>query len=694
MENPGGHPASPPPSLSWDGARGLVSWLSGSGEHEAPGPDAATSQLPSLPGFIIKSHLGAGGSGTVLLGYRVGSDRPLAIKLFRSGLGAGDAGPRRAQRELELLMQLHLPVLPRVIDYGVAGGRFYIATEYIDGELLDRAAAALGAASDSDGSKSRSARRAGVELMARVADAVQTLHEHGVIHRDLKPGNIVIDRHGQPVLLDLGIAALLAPDAADTLTADGCPVGSPAFMAPEQARGERREISTRTDVYGLGATALYLLTGHGPYDSTGSIHDSLRNIASQPPRLARALDPSLPRALASVVDKAVAQRPRDRYGSAGEFAADLRRWLTGESVLAGTAGFTRMVSLWIRRHPLAATTAVSLVLAGFIVGSATFAVWWAGMRPSFVVTDTGPFHRWAEVRSYAGHILRRWDSDSGNVFARAVQRSGRDDSTLFLVATDGGRPSEPRQLRVYEPGNLSDPAWVTPNGPPGLNMPPLEGFTAPLRFMCSALYVEDVFPEVEGPEIIVLLRHERWAPCAIRIYDTHGRVLFETWHNGWIDGFAWLPGPRVLVLGGLNSEVTWKGRGVETDQATFPSVLMAIRPELGRMAGWISTPDFPADLRPLWYRCILPAETLGILEHDVNDRSGLELVARGSTLEVHLGEVQLNVDADGRECGPRHVEARYQRGSEKPDPRTFFGLAELPPIIRDRAEATRPANND
>src|SRR5204863_9833043 len=138
-----------------------------------------------------------------------------------------------------------------------------------------------------------------VALLAKVADAVQTLHEHGVIHRDLKPANILIDRRGEPVLVDLGLART-ENDLSVTLTGDG-PLGTIAFMSPEQARGEQTKISTRSDVYSLGATAYLLLTGQTPHNLAVPLHEAIRRITTESGRPPHRLDSSLPKPLAAIL---------------------------------------------------------------------------------------------------------------------------------------------------------------------------------------------------------------------------------------------------------------------------------------------------------------------------------------------------------------------------------------------------------
>jgi len=296
--------------------------------------------LPAIEGYVVIRRIGAGGTGEVYEAVRSGSDRPLAVKLLTHRLGSGPQS-QRGWRELDVLSQLRIRSIPQVLDYGVHDGRMFIVTEFVEGSPLDQYCR------DHGGRQSDT-----VELLADVAEAVHGLHEHGVIHRDLKPANILIDAHGDPVIIDLGLASLMARDAMETLTVEGTPMGSPAFMAPEQARGDRQAVSTRTDVYSLGATAYLLLTGDTPHDMNTDLHEAIRRVAQDPPRDPRSLSRSIGGSLRKVLLKAIAQRPSDRYASAAALAADLRRWCRGEPVEAGDPSLVRRCTSFVGRHPL------------------------------------------------------------------------------------------------------------------------------------------------------------------------------------------------------------------------------------------------------------------------------------------------------------------------------------------------------
>ncbi len=327
--------------------------------------EALAANLPHLEGYVLTRLLGRGGGGVVYLGHRAESDRRLAIKLLQKPLDGG-SGAERAWRELDVMTQLRLSCTPRVHDYGVHEGRMYIATEHVDGLPLAEHCRA-----------NNLTLRQRVELLARVAEAVATIHERGIIHRDLKPDNVLIDATGEPVIIDLGIAFLLGADLTETLTADGVSIGTPAFMSPEQARGEREAISTRSDVYSLGATACRILTGKTPHDlGNSSLLDAIHKVGHERPRDPRTLDAELPEPLAAILSKALASRPEDRFASASELADDLRRWLENKPALSQPPSWWRDRWLSIKRHPArwAWGTAAGFMIVGLTVLSAVSTV--------------------------------------------------------------------------------------------------------------------------------------------------------------------------------------------------------------------------------------------------------------------------------------------------------------------------------
>jgi len=260
----------------------------------------------------------------------------------------------RLMREARAQARIDHPSVCKVFEVGVDDGRPFIAMEYVDGRPLDEAAAELSLEHR-------------VVLLKKVAEAVQAAHEAGLIHRDLKPGNILVcDRDGlpHPYVLDFGIARLVEDVAGLTIT--GQIMGTPGYMSPEQAHGDIANLDRRTDVFSLGAILYELLTGSRPFECESTVEFFVRVLEDDPKPL-RALAPHVPRDLETVVLTCLQKEPGRRYGSARELAEDLDRFLRGEPVRARRTGVLTRVRLKARRHPRIAAAAVAALAAVLVL---------------------------------------------------------------------------------------------------------------------------------------------------------------------------------------------------------------------------------------------------------------------------------------------------------------------------------------
>lgn len=536
-------------------------------------PTTPTSLTP--PGYQLLDTLGVGGGGATFLALREGSDRPVALKVLHAHAAPGPAR-QRAWRELDLLQETHLPCLPRLLDYGVTGDRLFIATEFVSGQRLDEHARAAPASRDRWNQLA--------ETLARVADAVHSLNERGIIHRDLKPSNILIASDGSPFIIDLGVAALAARDAAETLTADGVPIGTPAFMSPEQARGERDLFSIRSDVYALGATACAVLTGRTPHDLEGvSLHEAVRRVGSEPARDARTLEPDLPRPLAAIIAKACAAHPRERYATAAELAEDLRRFIRREPVLATRPGAWQRAVRWVGKHPVAAT---AILCAGMVAGTAGAAVaivkWLAKTPMTIVVRDTSP--QTAELLAFDGTTLHAWQSNQGFPigFRSLISDGGwptHGNRALLQLARTIPRDVE-HVLICYDADHPTRELWRTPTRAPGIRLPEaaanwLRGDPDP-TFRCTVVTTGNIMGD-GAPEVVVALGHSQQSPTCVRVYDLNGRVLWQGWHHGQIDSMIWLEHERLLVCSGVSEDSVSSDLVTELGRQRASPVLFAIR---------------------------------------------------------------------------------------------------------------------
>jgi len=207
--------------------------------------------------------------------------------------------------------------------------------------------------------------RRAVELIAKVARTVHYAHEHGILHRDIKPGNILLDAKGEPHLTDFGLARLVETESSVTLTLDV--LGTPSYMAPEQAVGNNAAVSRATDVYGLGAVLYQLLTGQPPF-AGGATYETIKLLLDTEPRQPRLLNPKIDRDLSTICLKCLAKDPKRRYSSALALAEDLEHWLKHEPIAARRVGPLVRGRKWVRRNPSIAVMAATLLALAVPLG--------------------------------------------------------------------------------------------------------------------------------------------------------------------------------------------------------------------------------------------------------------------------------------------------------------------------------------
>ena len=271
---------------------------------------------PVFGRYEVRHRLGKGGFGEVYLGYDTQLDRQVAIKVIRAESARTPGAEERSLREARKLAQLRHPGIVTVHDVGVHEGQVYIVSDYLEGVDLGRWLR-----------DNRPSWRETVRIVAAVADALAHAHARLIVHRDVKPDNIILTADRTPVLVDFGLA--LAEDQAGG-EEKGLVSGTPFYMSPEQALGTAHRIDGRTDVYSLGVVLYELLTGRVPFRAS-SLPDLLREVCQDQPPLPRQAGSRDSRKLESICLKALAKRQQDRYTTAGDFAEDLRQALQTEN---------------------------------------------------------------------------------------------------------------------------------------------------------------------------------------------------------------------------------------------------------------------------------------------------------------------------------------------------------------------------
>src|SRR6059058_20476 len=317
----------------------------------------AATMLGELGDYELLEEIGRGAQGVVFRARQKSLNRTVALKVISLGQWASKAHVKRFRREAEAAASLDHPSIVPIYEVGERDGYCYFSMKFVEGGQLDEVSR-----------RTPMSIRHAAELIAKVARTVHYAHEHGILHRDIKPGNILLDDKGEPHLTDFGLARLVEAESTITRTLEV--LGTPSYMAPEQAAGNNTQLTSATDVYGLGAVLYRLLTGHPPFVG-GTTYETIKLLLDTEPRQPRLWNPKIDRDLSTICLKCLDKDPQRRYASALALAEDLERWLKHEPIQARRIGAFTRGRKWVRRNPTNALLAGSLLAlaaaAGWIV---------------------------------------------------------------------------------------------------------------------------------------------------------------------------------------------------------------------------------------------------------------------------------------------------------------------------------------
>src|SRR5437667_287186 len=316
-------------------------------ENDGAFAPAIARILKDFGEYEVLEEIGHGGQGVVYRARQKGLNRIVALKVIGLAHWATEAHVKRFRLEAEAAASLNHPCIVPIYEVRERYGACYFSMGLVEGGQLDAVA-----------KREPMPIRHAVELIAKLARTVHHAHEHGILHRDIKPGNILLDAKGEPHLTDFGLARLVETESTVTRTMEV--LGTPSYMAPEQAVGNNAAICSATDVYGLGAVLYQLLTGHPPF-AGGTSYETIKLLLDTEPRDLRLWNPKIDRDLSTICVKCLEKDPQRRYPSALALSEDLERWLKHEPIRARRSGVFTRGRKWVQRNPTSALLAAALV---------------------------------------------------------------------------------------------------------------------------------------------------------------------------------------------------------------------------------------------------------------------------------------------------------------------------------------------
>jgi serine/threonine-protein kinase len=391
-------------------------------------PLHAGGELPRIPGYEVEDFLGRGGMGIVYKARHLRLNRLVALKMLLAGAYAGPPERARFQREAEAVASLRHPNIVQVYDVSDHEGRPYFTMEFLEGGSLAQALAGA----------PQPARQAAA-LVATLADAVQVAHQAGIVHRDLKPANILLTATGIPKVADFGLARHF--DNGPAVTLSGARIGTPSYMAPEQALGKGGTIGPAADIYSLGALLYELLTGRPPFRGESAAETERQVIFAEAVRPSR-LNTKVPRDLETICLKCLHKVPERRYSTAAALAEDLKRFQRNEPITARPASLLERSGKWVRRHPApTAVLAASALVAMMLVGGSLWLAVQEAHRRDAVEADLKELAglqesaRWTEARAALDRAVALLEGGGPPDLRRRVDQSRLDLDVVIALDT-------------------------------------------------------------------------------------------------------------------------------------------------------------------------------------------------------------------------------------------------------------------
>jgi WD40 repeat protein len=414
-----------------------------------PAPESASFQTgatwtappPAPGGYEILGELGRGGMGVVYRARQVGLNRVVALKMILAGGHAGEQELVRFLAEAEAVAALQHPNIVQLFEYGRHDGLPYFTLEFVPGGSLAEKLRPSGCATPLPADQA-------ARLVGQLAEGVQYAHGKGIVHRDLKPANVLLAEDGTPKITDFGLAKRLEGEpgregeapaelrATGGLTASGAVMGTPSYMAPEQAGGDRTRVGAAADVYALGAILYECLTGRPPFGAATAL-DTLLLVVRDEPAPVRSLQPGVARDLETICHKCLHKEPARRYATARELADDLQRFLRNEPVRARPVGLGERVGKWVRRRPVVAALAALVIL---VAAAGLGGVLWA----------------------YGEAVRERNNARDEAEHARRLEEQARQEKTNALKAEAEARRQKGAAERGLANSNimLAEAAWL------------------------------------------------------------------------------------------------------------------------------------------------------------------------------------------------------------------------------------------